>query len=27
LGGIDDQVDQYLLNLHPIAPKERQGLG
>src|SRR6516165_8804299 len=26
LDGVDDQVDQHLLDLHPIAPKERQGL-
>src|SRR5262249_57222484 len=27
MDGVDDQVDHHLLNLHPIAPKERQGLG
>src|SRR5215470_4979304 len=27
LDGVDDQVDHHLLNLQPIAPKERQGLG
>ena len=27
LDGVDDQVDHHLLNLHPIAPEERQGLG
>src|SRR5215471_19719863 len=27
LDGVDDQVDHHLLNLHPIPPKERQGLG
>src|SRR6516162_559264 len=27
LDGVNDQVDHHLLNLHPIAPKERQGLG
>src|SRR5215471_11187180 len=27
LDGVDDQVDHHLLNLHPIAPKERQALG
>src|SRR6516165_5629966 len=27
LDGVDDQVDHHLLNLHPVAPTERQGLG
>jgi len=27
LDGVDDQVDHHLLNLHPIAAKEWQGLG
>src|SRR6516164_6030734 len=27
LDGVDDQVDHHLLNLHPITPKEWQGLG
>ena len=27
LEGVDNQVDHHLLNLHSIAPKERQRLG